>query len=66
MKYLSETLFPNKELSAKLSNLSERFKAPEAEKEFPQLKHETAMVMQEIEKSIMFSGKLSKIGRAHV
>lgn len=61
MKYLSETLFPNKELSAKLSNLSERFKAPEAEKEFPQLKHETAMVMQEIEKSIMFSGKLSSL-----
>ncbi|MGN1482111.1 hypothetical protein [Porcipelethomonas sp.] len=61
MSYLSETLFPNKELSAKLMNLSQRFKAPEAEKEFPQLKHETAQVIQEIEKSIMFSGKLSSL-----
>lgn len=61
MSYLSETLFPNKELSAKLMNLSQRFKAPEAEKEFLQLKNETAQVIVDIEKSIMFSGKLSSL-----
>lgn len=59
MKYLSQTLSPNKELSAKLENLSVRFRAVTAEAEFPQLKKETAEVMQVIEKSIMFSSKLS-------
>lgn len=59
MKYLSQTLSPNKELSAKLENLSIRFRAVTAEAEFPQLKKETAEVMQVIEKSIMFSSKLS-------
>ena len=59
MKYLSQTLSPNKELSAKLENLSVKFRAVTAEAEFPQLKAETAEVMQEIEKSIMFSNKLS-------
>lgn len=59
MKYLSQTLSPNKELSTKLENLSVKFRAVTAEAEFPQLKAETAEVMQEIEKSIMFSNKLS-------
>lgn len=59
MKYLSQALAPNKELSAKLENLSVRFRAVTAEAEFPQLKKETAEVMQDIEKSIMFSNKLS-------
>ncbi|MGN0620675.1 MAG: hypothetical protein ACI4I9_02305 [Porcipelethomonas sp.] len=59
MKYLSETLAPNKELSAKLTDLSQRFRAPDADKEFAQLKSDTAAVMQEVEKSIMFSSKLS-------
>lgn len=59
MKYLSETLSPNKELSDRLSNLSVRFRSENAESDFPVLKHETALVMQDIEKSIMFSKKLS-------
>ena len=59
MKYLSQTLSPNKELSDKLANLSMRYKAVTAEADFPQLKQETALVMQDIEKSIMFSSKLS-------
>lgn len=59
MKYLSETLSPNKELSDRLANLSVRFRSESAESDFPVLKHETALVMQDIEKSIMFSKKLS-------
>lgn len=61
MSYLSETLSPNKELSAKLASLSQRFAAPEAEEEFPQLKQETAEVIRDIGKSIMFTGKLSSL-----
>lgn len=59
MKYLSESLAPNKELSQKLTNLSIRFRSENAESEFSQLKHETALTMQDIEKSIIFSKKLS-------
>lgn len=59
MKYLSETLSPNKELSDRLANLSARFRSESADAEFPVLKHETALAMQDIEKSIMFSKKLS-------
>lgn len=55
MKYLSETLSPNKELSDRLANLSARFRSESADAEFPVLKHETALAMQDIEKSIMFS-----------
>ncbi len=59
MKYLSETLSPNAELSEKLENLSVRFRSETAESEFPQLKQETAVVLHDIESSIMFSNKLS-------
>lgn len=59
MKYLSETLSPNKDLSARLRDLSQRFRSENAPDEFTQLKNETAAVMQDIEKSIMFSSKLS-------
>ncbi len=61
MKYLSQTLSPNKELSSKLANLSQRFRADTADSEFPLLKQETAAVLQDIERSIMFSGKLSSL-----
>jgi hypothetical protein len=61
MNFLSETLAPNKDLSAKLQLLSQKFAAPEADKNFSQLKNETAQVIQQIEKSIMFSGKLSSL-----
>lgn len=59
MKYLSQTLAPNRELSARLADLSARFRAVSAPSEFNQLKNETAAIMQDIEQSIMFSGKLS-------
>lgn len=61
MSYLSETMAPNKELSAKLAVLSEKFASPEAEENFSQLKQETAHVIQDIEKSIMFNSKLSSL-----
>lgn len=59
MSYLSETLSPNKELSARLRDLSLRFRAADSNEEFLQLKDETALVMADIEKSIMFSSKLA-------
>lgn len=61
MSYLSETLSPNKALSEKLADLSRRFASPEAENEFTQLKNETAKIITDIEKSIMFTGKLKSL-----
>lgn len=59
MKYLSQQLAPNKVISSKLTELSQRFRSDTADSEFSQLKQETATVMQDIERSIMFSNKLS-------
>ncbi|MGN0612705.1 MAG: hypothetical protein ACI4JB_02280 [Porcipelethomonas sp.] len=61
MTYLSETLSPNKELSGKLHLLAEKFAAPDAEKNFSELKNQTAQVIQDIGRSIMFNSKLSSL-----
>ncbi len=61
MTYLSETLAPNKELSTKLYQLAQKFSSPDAEKNFPQLKHDTAVIIRDISQSIMFNSKLSSL-----
>lgn len=61
MTYLSETLAPNKELSAKLRELAQKFASPKAEGNFEELKHETASVIRDVSQSIMFSSKLSSL-----
>lgn len=61
MTFLSETLSPNKGLSAKLHTLAEKFAAPDAEENFPELKKASAEVIQDISRSIMYSSKLSSL-----
>ncbi len=61
MTYLSETLFPNKTLSENLKQLAQKFAAPDADKNFPQLKQESAQIIKDISQSIMFNSKLSSL-----
>lgn len=61
MTYLSETLSPNKALSEKLFQLAQKFASHDAEKNFSQLKQETAQAINDINQSIMFSSKLSSL-----
>ncbi len=61
MTYLSETLSPNRHLSERLHILAEKFAAPDAEKNFAQLKTDTAQMIRDISRSIMFNGKLSSL-----
>lgn len=61
MTYLGETLSPNRHLSEKLHVLAEKFASPDAEKNFSSLKNETAQMIRDISKSIMFNSKLSSL-----
>ena len=61
MTYLSETLAPNKQLSENLRQLAQRFAAPDAEENFAELKNDSAQIIQDIGKSIMFNSKLSSL-----
>lgn len=61
MTYLAETLSPNRHLSEKLFILAGKFADSNAEKNFTELKHETAQIIRDISQSIMFNSKLSSL-----
>ncbi len=61
LKYLSTALAPSKDLSEKLSNLSNKFAEPTAYKDYTALKKEMFSVFAEVERSVLFSSKLEKL-----
>lgn len=60
-QFLSESLTPSKELSAKLAELSARFRQADAPEQFPELKQEVLAALKEVEESILFSPKMQKV-----
>jgi len=60
LSFLREQLSPSKSLSSKLTELIDKFRAPEAQQSFSVLKSETLNMIKEIENSILFTPKLSK------
>ena len=63
LEYLADTLSSSKGLSAQLTNLAARFRAPEAVEEFPVLRQDTLNLLDEVEESILFSNKTEKVVR---
>lgn len=61
LKFLSESLFPNKELSDKLLELSQKFKAADSTENFTALKKETIALLDDVQNSILFSEGVKKI-----
>lgn len=61
LEYLANALAPSKALSTRLMSLSERFSSDDTAENFSQLQKETSQLMGEIERSILFSEKLSKL-----
>ena len=61
LSYLSDSVETSRTLSARLQELSERFRQPEADKQFQALKAETLALLKDVEGSILFSPKMSKV-----
>lgn len=61
LQFLAENLSSSKELYPRLIELMERFRSKHAGSNFPQLKGETLALLKEVEDSILFTPKLSKI-----
>ncbi|MCI8624012.1 MAG: antitoxin [Provencibacterium sp.] len=61
LSYLADAVETSRTLSAKLLELSERFQQPDAAKQFPELKAETLLLLKDVENSILFSPKMSKV-----
>ncbi len=60
LSFLRGQLSPSKSLFSKLTELIDKFRAPEAPQNFSALKSETLSLIKDIENSILFSSKLSK------
>ena len=61
LQFLAEKLYPNKELSEKLHELSRRFRSDQAPNTLNTLKKEVFYLLSEIEDSILYDAKLQKI-----
>lgn len=61
LTYLADTLHSSRSLHSRLSGLSEQFRQADAAEQFAGLKNETLALLKEVEESILFSPKLSKI-----
>ncbi|MEG0692756.1 MAG: antitoxin [Oscillospiraceae bacterium] len=61
LQFLSEKLYPNKELSSNLYELSQRFRGENAPNEFNELKKEVISLLSFVENSILYSSKLEKV-----
>lgn len=61
LHYLSDSVETSRTLSARLQELSERFLQPGAAENFQELKAETLALLKDVEGSILFSPKMSKV-----
>lgn len=61
LTYLSDALDSSRTLSDKLALLAERFAQRDSAQMFPALKQETFELLREVEDSILFSPKMSKV-----
>ena len=61
LKFLSDSLFPNRELSDKLLELSLKFKGDGATENFAILKKEALSLLDDVQNSILFSDGVKKI-----
>lgn len=61
LSYLKTELAASKTLSGKLEQLINAFRSPDAQMNFQGLKSETLLLLKEIEDSILFSSRLSRV-----
>ncbi|MEM1485284.1 antitoxin [Oscillospiraceae bacterium PP1C4] len=61
LKFLSESLQSSKTLSQRLRELSARFRTEDAAYQFNELKGEVLSVLKDVENSLLFSSKMSKV-----
>ena len=61
LSYLADALSPSKNIAESIWALSEKFKLDTAENEFNNLKSQVLNILGDVESSILFSDKLSKI-----
>lgn len=61
LQFLSESLYPNKELSKALEQLSKQFRQENASSQFNSLKKQVISLLSSVENSILYTSKLEKI-----
>ena len=61
LKFLGKSLSASKGLSEKILELSQKFRSSDSEINFNSLKKEVALVLDEIEESILYNSKTSKL-----
>ena len=61
LSYLADRLSSSKNLSPRLQQLAERFRAPDSEQNFQELKQDALSVLQDVQNSILYSQDLEKI-----
>ncbi|WOC31295.1 MULTISPECIES: antitoxin [Caproicibacterium] len=59
--YLADRLSSSKNLAPRLQELAQRFRAPDAEQNFQQLKQEALSLLQNVRNSVLFSQDLEKV-----
>jgi len=61
LQFLGKSAQPSRELSARLLDLSARFRAGDAPQQFSELKSQVLSVLKELEDSILFTPKMQKV-----
>lgn len=61
LQFLSDSVEPSKSLSGRLRTLSEFFRHAQAKEDFPALKREAFVLMEEVENSILYTPKMEKV-----
>lgn len=61
LNFLGESLSASKVLSSKILQLAEKFRAKDARENFNELKKEVALVINDIEDSILYNAKIEKL-----
>jgi hypothetical protein len=61
LNFLANRLSSSKNLAPRLTELAQRFRAPDAEQNFQALKQETLELLQDVQNSILFSQELEKV-----
>ncbi|MBE6722220.1 MAG: antitoxin [Ruminococcaceae bacterium] len=59
--FLADKLSSSKSLAPRLEQLAERFRAPDSEQQFQQLKQDALSLLQNVRNSVLFSQKLEKV-----
>lgn len=61
LSYLSDSVQTSRTLATRLQELAGRFRQPQAEEHFHELKAQTLVLLKDVENSILYSPKMSKV-----